>query len=169
MRMPYIMNWSAGFQHEFSHNWVVEAIYQGTAGVGLLNSWDINAIPLDISRDPVVLNQIFQAAQNYKPYPQFGAVNLYSNFGHNTYHSGTLRVERRFTAGMSLLALYTFSKALDENDADGSASGITYYNRRLEKGRAGYDVRHRYLNLLICDFFLSDGGGHALVGFGVSW
>ena len=54
MRMPYIMNWSAGFQYEFVHNWVVEATYQGTAGVGLLNSWDINAIPLDISRDPVV-------------------------------------------------------------------------------------------------------------------
>ena len=142
MRMPYMMNWSGGFQYEFSHNWLMEMIYQGTAGVGLLNNWDINAIPLNVSTDPAVLNQIFQATQNYKPYPQFGTINLYSNFGHNTYHAGTLRVERRFTAGLTLLALYTFSKALDESDDDSAATGITYYNRRLEKGRAGYDNRH---------------------------
>jgi len=178
MRMPYIMNWSAGFQYEFSHNWVLEAMYQGTAGVGLLNSWDINAIPLDITKDPVVLNQIFQAPQNYKPYPQFGAINLYSNFGHNTYHSGSLRVERRFSSGMSLLALYTFAKALDENNADGAATGITYYNRRLEKGRAGYDIRHHYLNVLTYELpvgkgrrFLNRGGflNQVLGNWDVTW
>src|SRR4029079_6710978 len=99
---------------------------------------DMNAIPLDISRDPAILNQIFQASQNYKPFPQFGAINFYSNFGHNTYHAGTVRVEKRYSSGLTMPALYTFAKALDENDADGAASGITYYNRRLEKGRAGY-------------------------------
>jgi hypothetical protein len=178
MRMPYIMNWSAGFQYEFAHNWLVEAIYQGTAGVGLLNNWDTNVIPLDISRDPAVLNQIFQAAQNYKPYPQFGPIYLYSNFGHSTYHSGTLRVERRFSAGLSLLALYTFAKALDENDADGNATGITYYNRSLEKGRAGYDIRHHYLNLLTYELplgkgrrFLNRGGilNQVLGDWAVTW
>jgi len=60
-----------------------------------------------------VLNQIFQASQNYKPYPQFGSVKLYSNFGHSTYHAGTLRVERRFTAGLTLLGFYTYAKTLD--------------------------------------------------------
>jgi len=178
MRMPYIMNWSAGLQYEFARNWVLETIYQGTAGVGLLNNWDVNVIPLDISRDPGVLNQIYQAQQNYKPYPQFGSVNLYSNFGHNTYHAGTLRVERRFSAGMTLLGLYTFSKALDENDADGSTNGITYYNRRLEKGRAGYDVTHRYMSLLTYEFpvgkgrrWLNRGGivNALLGGWEVTW
>jgi hypothetical protein len=45
-------------------------------------------------------------------------------------------VERRYAAGMTLSAFYTYSKTLDENDGDGAASGITYYNRNLEKGRA---------------------------------
>ena len=52
MRMPYIMNWSGGFQWNFSQNWLMEATYQGSRGVRLLNGWDINQIPLNISTDP---------------------------------------------------------------------------------------------------------------------
>ena len=60
---------------------MVESLYEGTAGVGLLNNWDINVIPLDISRDITMLNQIFQAVKNYKPYPQFGSIQHFANFG----------------------------------------------------------------------------------------
>jgi hypothetical protein len=92
MRMPYVMSWSGNVQWEFAPNFVLDAQYQGQGGVGLINSWDINTIPLDISRDPVVLNQIFQATQNYKPYTQFGSITHFSNYGQNTYHGGTLLV-----------------------------------------------------------------------------
>ena len=40
------------------------------------------------------LQQIFQNYQNFKPYPQFGYINHYSNYGHSTYHGGTWRVEK---------------------------------------------------------------------------
>ena len=101
---PYIMNWSAGFQYDFRKNWLAELIYRGTSGVGLLEAWNINQVPLNISKDPAVLSQIHQSTQNYKPVtsvltgcltqgahpnPQFGSINLYSNFGHNTHHAGT--------------------------------------------------------------------------------
>ena len=45
------MNWTGGFQYEFSGSWLAELIYQGTAGVGLLNNWDINVVPLHVSTD----------------------------------------------------------------------------------------------------------------------
>jgi hypothetical protein len=151
MRLPYIMNWSAGFQYEFAPRWLAELTYQASAGVGLLNNWDINAIPLDISRDRAVLDQIFQAQQNYKPYPQFGSIQHYSNYGHNSYHGGTLRVEKRLSSGVTMNSFYTWSKALDDADSDGGAGGITYYNRRLEKGRANYDIAHRFVGILTWD------------------
>ena len=96
MRMPYVMSWSGGFQWGFRQNWVFEMMYQGQSGVGLINNWDMNVIPLNISSDPAVLNNIFTQTQNFKPYPQFGSVNLFSNFGHNSYHSATARVEKRY-------------------------------------------------------------------------
>ena len=148
MRMPYVMNWSGGIQWEFARNWRLETLYQGQAGVGLVNSWNMNAIPLNISTDPTVLATIFKATQNYVPYPQFGAINYYSNFGHNTHHSGTLRVERRFATGLTLNAFYTYEKNLANTDGEGAATGITYYNQSLEKARTSFDTTHRFVSVL---------------------
>jgi hypothetical protein len=86
-----------------------------------------------------------QQFQNFKPYPQFGNINLISNFGHNTYHAATLRFEKRYSRGLTLNAFYTWSKTLDNADDDGNSGGITYYNRSLEKGRANYDIHHRWV------------------------
>jgi opacity protein-like surface antigen len=164
MRMPYIMNWSGGFQWNFTQNWLLEATYQGSRGVRLLNGWDINQIPLDISTDQNVLRTIFQASQNYKPYPQFGAIRHYSNYGDNSYHGVTLRAEKRYSQGLVLNAFYTFSKALNNGDNDGDVGGITFYNRALEKGRANYDIRHRFVSVMTYE--LPFGRGRKMMNYG---
>jgi len=146
MRIPYVMSWSAGFEWQFARTWLMEAIYQGSAGVKLLNSWDMNVQPIDwFPKDPVETEKIRQNFQNYKPYPQFGSINFISNLGHNTYNGATLRFEKRASHGMTLNSFYTWSKTLNDFDNEGSASGITFYNRRLEKGRASYDIHHRWV------------------------
>jgi hypothetical protein len=164
LRAPYIMNWSAGFQYEFHNSWLAEVLYQGTSGVGLLEGWNINQIPLNISTDPAMLNQIYQSQQTYKPYPQFGAINMYSNFGHNTHHNGTVRLEKRYSTGMTLNAFYTYSKTLDACDADGMCTGVDYYNRKLEKGRAGYDIRHSFEGIMTME--VPVGKGRRLLNHG---
>jgi hypothetical protein len=178
MRLPYVMNWSAGVQWQFSGSWLLETIYQGQSGVGLVNNWDINVIPLDVSRDPAVLNQIYQAVQNYKPSTQFGSVNLFSNFGHNSHHSGTLRLEKRYSGGLSFNAFYTLGKTLSETDSEGSGGGYTYYNRRLEKARTNYDLRHRFVSVLTYEMpfgkgrrWMNRGGiaNHVLGGWEITW
>jgi hypothetical protein len=165
MRNPYVMNWSGGFQYQFSNTWLVELLYQGSAGVGLLNNWDINVLPLNVASDYNQLNQIRIAYQNFKPFPQFGAIQHYSNYGHNTYHGATLRMEKRYARGVTLNSFWTWSKTMDEADEDGGASGISWYNRRLEKARAGYDVSHRFVTTVTWELpfgknkrYLSGGG-----------
>lgn len=148
MRMPYVMNWSGGVQWEFRPQWLTEIQYQGSAGVGLLNNWDMNVVPLNVSSDFATLDRIRREYQNFRPYSQFGSIQHFSNYGHNTYHGVTARVEKRFAQGMTLNSFYTFSKALNDVDEDGGVStsaAITYYNRRLEKGRAAYDIHHRWV------------------------
>lgn len=149
IRMPYIMNWSGGFQYEFMTNFLIEVMYQGSSGVGLLNNWDINVLPLNVASDYATLDNIRRNYQNFKPYPQFGQVQLYSNFGHNSYHSGTVRMERRYQKGLFVNGFYTWSKNLTESDADGNASGVTYYNRRLEKARSNFDISHRFVGTMV--------------------
>lgn len=142
---PYVMNWNATYQYEFAPNWLLEVTYQGSSGVGLLEAWNINTVPLDVSTDPTVLENIYENYQNYVPYPNFGPIDMWSNFGHSTYHSGTVRVQKRMTHNLTLLAFYTRSKAIDSCDNAGTCSGLTYYDRNLEKGRAGYDVANRFV------------------------
>jgi hypothetical protein len=157
MRMPYIMNWNGGFQYQLSNRIVAEATYQGSAGVGLLNRWDVNQIPLDVSTDPAQLTAIFRASQNFKPYPQFGNVFHYANYGHSSFHSGTLKVERRMGNGYSVTSFYTFAKSIDEASDDGAAGGITFYNRRLEKARSNYDVSHRWVTYALVEMPFGKG------------
>ncbi|MDZ4800840.1 MAG: carboxypeptidase regulatory-like domain-containing protein [Bryobacteraceae bacterium] len=165
MRLPYVMTWAGGIQHQLSNTILLEARYQGSAAVGLLNNWNINTVPLDVSRDPVQLDNIFRNYQNFKPFPQFGNVNHYSNYGHNTYHGGTWRVEKRYSAGITLNAFYQLSKAINDADDDGEARGVTWFNRRLEKARASYDIQHRFVSTFTWELpfgkgrrFMSGGG-----------
>ncbi|MBZ5583746.1 MAG: hypothetical protein LAQ30_16350, partial [Acidobacteriia bacterium] len=141
---PYIMSWSAGVQYEFSRNWIIEMRYEGSAGNKLIGSWNVNEIPLSITLggDRTLQDKVYAAQQNYKPWTQFGSISMVSNFNHSTYHSGSVRLERRLSSGFTLVAFHTYSKALNATDGEGGG-GITYYNRSLEKGRAGYNrIQH---------------------------
>lgn len=165
MRLPYVAMWSAGFQVQLSNRWIMEALYQGSSGVGLLNNWDMNMVPLNYSTDPAVLLQVFQAVQNYKPFTQFGSIQHFANYGHNSHHSATLRFERRYGSGLTMNSFYQLGKTLNDGDDDGGRSGITFYDRNLEKARASYDIRHRFVGVLTWELpfgkgrkFMNGGG-----------
>lgn len=142
---PYIMTWSAGIQYEFARNWLLEVRYEGSAGNKLIGNWNINEIPpsITLGGNTTLQNQVYAAQQNYKPWTNFGTISLISNFNHTTYHSGSIRLERRMTNGFTLAAFHTYAKTLDEQDGEGGG-GITYYDRSLQKGVAGYDRRQHF-------------------------
>jgi hypothetical protein len=178
MRSPYVLSWSAGVQQQLSTAWLVELQYTGSAGNKLLNTWNINQVPFDISSNFAELDRISRALQNYKPYTHFGNINLHSNFGHNTHHAGMLRVEKRMSSGLMLNAFYQLGKTLDNADDDGGAGGVDYYNRSLDKGRASYDIRHRFVSVMTYELpfgrgrrFMNAGGikNYVFGGWDLAW
>ena len=88
--------------------------------------------------------------QAYRPFPQFNAVTLAQpSFGITDYHAGIVKIEKRFARGLSFLGTYTWSKNLGNIDSSAGDLGADqqysdYYNRRLDKGPAGLDIRHRF-------------------------
>jgi hypothetical protein len=152
LRNPYVMNWSAGFQYQLAGTWLVNATYQGTAGVGLERNWNVNGIPLSIALggDRALQDTVFQAQQNYMIYPQFGTINLLSNFNHNTWHSGNITVEKRYSSGLTLNASFNFSKSLSNDDS------LTYYNRH-GKARTAYDQQKSFGAFVIYDLPFGKG------------
>lgn len=147
LRNPYVLNFNLSTQYQVSPNYVLEMMYQGSAGVGLIERWQYNTFPVDFAAgNPALQNQVFAAPQNYRPFSNFGNVFLRSNFGHSTYHSGTVKLEKRYSKGFSFSTFYTFSKVIDSQDSDSSGSGLApIQNRGLEKARAGFDRNHRFI------------------------
>jgi hypothetical protein len=147
LRNPYSMNWNASVQHEFTRDYLLELSYQGSGGVGLIERWELNTFPIDyFANDRAQQIRVNAAAQNFRPYTQLGNITARSNFGHSTFHSGTIKAERRMSRGLFFMTFYTFSKAINSADTDNAGGGVApLQNRNLEKGRAGYDRNHRYI------------------------
>ena len=146
LRLPYTMNWSGGVQWEFAPSWLADLNYQGDAGVGLRSTVNLNQLPQAIyqSKDTAYLDKVYSATQNYRPFTQFGTITYNSNMSHSTYHSGTLRVEKRYSPmGLTVNTFYTLGKNL----AGGPGDGWQYYNWDLTKGRSSYDMTHRIVSV----------------------
>jgi len=143
LKVPYVMNWSGGLQFELARNLVAEGIYQGSAGVGLTGTVNYNQLSnaLYTSTDPTLLNNVFNATQNYRPFTNFGTINWTSNFGHSTYHGMTLRLQKRYSNGLSFDTHWTWSKNLSGTAGD----GWQFYNWRLTKALTSFDTRHQII------------------------
>jgi hypothetical protein len=71
--------------------------------------------------------------------------------GDSSYHAGTIKLQKRFTKGLSMLTHYTWSKSMD---IGGTGNGIAFtdptpvqniYNLRDEWSLSTADVPHRFL------------------------
>jgi hypothetical protein len=146
LRNPYVLNWNASIQYEFTTNLLLELSYQGSAGNALVERWESNTFPIDFgANDPALRAAAFAKPQNFRPYSNFGNIQFRSNMGHSTYHGGTVKLEKRYSKGLTFMTFYTFQKAIDSQDSDNSGSGVApLQNRGLEKARAGYDRNHRW-------------------------
>jgi hypothetical protein len=168
-RNPYVLNWNTTLEYSVSTNYLISLTYTGSAGESLLEDWNINAMPVNFgSGNPALQNAAFAAPQNYRPYPQFGTIDELSNFGHSTYHAGTVKVQKRSSRGLVFTASYTFSKAIDEQDSNTTGDGVApVQDRSLDKGRAGYDRNHVFVASATYD--LPFGRGKALLNRGGAW
>jgi hypothetical protein len=179
LRNPYSMTWNAGVQYEVKRDYLLEVTYQGSAGVALVENWQSNLFPIDFGTgNPTLQAQVLAASQNYRPFTQFGNIPYRSNYGHSTFHSGTVKLEKRYSDGFFFNTFYTYAKVIDSQDGDNSGGGVApIQNRALEKARAGYDRTHRWVSTV--DYELPAGKGKrwassgwkgwVLGGYTISW
>jgi hypothetical protein len=86
-------------------------------------------------------------AQALRPFPQYRTIQTREGHGdksgHSTYHSLLVRIDKRYSAGLTTQASYVFSKLLTDADStDGDNVAMDHYNRGLEKSIGQYDVTH---------------------------
>jgi hypothetical protein len=105
--------WSFGVQREIGGA-VVELAYVGNHGTGLPYPVNINQIPqASLGLLPV---------QNYRPFPQYSAINGNYFDAYSNYDSMQLSFRKRFAHGFSLDTNYVWSKMLSNYDSSGWGS-----------------------------------------------
>jgi hypothetical protein len=71
-------------------------------------------------------------------------------------------VQRRFSAGFSMLAAWTWSHSIDDTSGTGSETVQTPYNLHLNRGNSTFDLRHNVV--LSWTYELPVGKGKPLLG-----
>jgi len=140
-RTGYVQNWFFSIQREILPNTVFDIAYVGNRSNKLILFADYNQARPNNPGENASL-----AAR--RPIQGFGGITLSCPCGWANYHALQLKVERRFTSGLSFLNSFTWSKALDnvgqalEDQGNGNGASVqNYYDLRAEKGPSGFDQR----------------------------
>jgi hypothetical protein len=138
---PISFQYNLDVQHELRANLLLD--------VGYLANLSHHLTGNDLTLNQVSPDRMGPGnAQLRRPFPQFTSVLVINPpAGNSTYHAGFAKIEKRYAAGLSLLAHYTFSKFIDDvasfSEYGNPGSYMDAYNRRLDKSLSGNDVRHR--------------------------
>jgi hypothetical protein len=91
------------------------------------------------------------------PFPQFSYINYLTNIQYGNYNALLLKAEKRFSAGLSLITAYTWSKNLDNistGDAAGAPGDPGFQNQycfRCDYGPSASDFRYRFVQSVVYD------------------
>jgi hypothetical protein len=142
IKTPYTMNYSLAVQQQLSSTLASTLSYVGNVSrhLSLYNS--TNTVP--------GLYTPGTNTQTYQPFPDLGGIAMISYVGVSTYNSLQAKLEKRASHGLSFLATYTWSHALDDaSDAAGNFSAIGDRNQALipfidEYTNSVFDIRQRF-------------------------
>jgi hypothetical protein len=125
--MSYFQQWNLNVQREVA-GFMVEVGYAGSKGTHLhYGNYNLNAIPLNLAAQAQG-----RRIAPFVAYPQYpNGVNVATWIGSSSYNALQIKAERRFSAGLSLLAAYTFSKLIDVGQI-GYRDPLN--NRNLDRG-----------------------------------
>mgnify|MGYP005852058859 CR=1 FL=1 len=86
-------------------------------------------------------------AQALRPFPQYRDINPGTahgdKSGHSSYHAWIVKLDKRYSSGLTMQGSYVLSKLLTDADSyDADNSSLDHFNRRLEKSIGEYDLTH---------------------------
>jgi hypothetical protein len=151
-RSPYMQSWNFSIQRELGRNIALDMAYAGTKGTKLYTPGsNLNQLRPEQLGPPSMFGGL--TSQQRRPFPEFQNI-AYNTFGVSSiYHSMQLKLEQRFTAGLTYLIAYTWSKSLDngsglfpgDNPSVSSSFRLqNLYDMRGERALSADDQAHRF-------------------------
>ncbi|HTS36303.1 MAG TPA: carboxypeptidase regulatory-like domain-containing protein [Candidatus Solibacter sp.] len=192
MKTPTLISWSLRLQQALSADTSVTIGYVGSHGYHEIIGIDANepipticpaspcpatypsTFPGALANAPVPAGSFYIAANTPKANPSIANTWTWFSRGDSNYNALQVDVNQRFSHGLSLRGVYTWSKALDTGDSvnattAGNAPGLVSnpYNLRADFGLATYDVRN--IGVISSVYRLPFGSGQAIGGSLEGW
>jgi carboxypeptidase family protein len=176
---PYSQQAEVGIEREIAKGWSValSGIYVHT--IGLPTAIDLNALAAAPVQSATLANGKTVSFHNWgapqctaNPFlcfanPLLLQNNQYSSKGSSIYEGGILEVKKRFSGHFTLMANYTYSKAIDTaTDFNSDFGPVDNTNLAGERGLSTFDQRHKIVVASVID--TGKSWGRALSGFQLS-
>ncbi|MPY87686.1 MAG: TonB-dependent receptor plug domain-containing protein [Luteitalea sp.] len=138
-RTNYTWQWNLGVQREIMPNVLLDVAYVGNSAHGLTGRDLVN----QAFQDPDVSQPT--PVQSRRPNPNVADVNVVKSIDGSQYHALNIKLDKRFSHGLSVLGAYTWSKATGIGGAlSGDQSNAQdARNRDAEHARLEFDQTHR--------------------------
>ncbi len=166
-RTPYSIQYLWNVQRELDRVTVIEVGYLGSLSRKLESLRAFN------ESIPGATGSVLSRA----PYPEFSRIQEVDGSGKGSYNSLSVRVQRRFSEGLTYLLGYTWSRSIDTASAIRNHGGDTLFPQnsyciRCERALSSFHTAHRLVTSTLYELplgkgkrFLNSGGvANALVG-----
>ncbi|MDQ2775598.1 MAG: hypothetical protein M3Y57_11885, partial [Acidobacteriota bacterium] len=143
---PAVYNWSFGIQQDMGYGVLLDVAYSGNSQKHLLDTRNLNAVPygtnfLASSRDPTVPGKPVNS-NLLRPLTGYTDINYLEFAGIGNYNALQVQATKRFSRNLTFHLSYSWSKALDLVDSNGSAVNPVLNYRSRNYGPSGFDRTH---------------------------
>jgi hypothetical protein len=167
---PRVETWTLGIQRTLSSNFTLEVNYIGDHSGNLIGIRDLNAI--DPTNPTEIANghkELITDRPLYNQFPYLQFINFMTNLDESNYHALQTTLTERGYHGLSFVAAYTYSHALDDNSANRNEQvPMNNLNPGLDYGNSNFDQRHHFALTLTYDLPGKKGFGQMLEGWEIS-
>ena len=133
---PYIANWNFGIEHSFTSTLGLDVEYVGNHGERLETITNVNQPAPSTSAGVGPYSAQF---------PYLGFINMLSNIGWSNYNGLQMTLTQHSSHGLSFIASYTYSHALDLSSLDAFAlMPQNSLNPAADYANSDFDVRHHF-------------------------
>ena len=137
---PQVAQWNFALQQELTRDLSFTIAYVGSG-----TSYLMDALQLERLRS----RARWPPRASRRPIPRWNTISFHTPFGHSTYHGLDLQFEKRYAAGLSFSASYTWSHSLDniaEQFGSGGGGLQSTKDFRSARGNSNFDLRHRFVH-----------------------
>jgi len=159
---PHVLSWNFAVQRQLPGHFALDAAYVGNHGVNTVMAYNMNA--------SLVAGSGNAGRPQFGPFGRTASTTIYFDGYSSMYHALQLKLDRRFTSGLSVTTAYTFSKgmAFQQGDDGGAMFSINF---RRNYARNDFDRTQTFVQSYIYNLpfgkgekWLNNGWASSVIG-----